>query len=99
MTSHNMIYELLPASSGASGCAGPLTGGKVTSGLSALRSVESRCNCDDEVGSGMDKIGGVPDGGVPDDGVSAMVRESMICGGGEWEVDGALALSRIIVAR
>ncbi|GKG25748.1 hypothetical protein Tco_0398894, partial [Tanacetum coccineum] len=44
-------------------------GGKVTSGLSALRSVESRCK-----------------GGVPDDGVFGLVWESMICGGGEWEV-------------
>ncbi|GJX09440.1 hypothetical protein Tco_0199299 [Tanacetum coccineum] len=59
-------------------------GGKVTSGLSALWLVESRCKGGDEVGSGMGKSGRVPDGGVPDDGVSALVWESMICGGGEW---------------
>ncbi|GKD35984.1 hypothetical protein Tco_1251493 [Tanacetum coccineum] len=47
----------------------------------------------DEVGSGMGKSGGVLDGGV-----SALVWESMICGGGEWEVDGASALSRIMEA-
>ncbi|GJR43775.1 hypothetical protein Tco_1311878 [Tanacetum coccineum] len=38
-------------------------GGKVTSGLSALWSVESRCKGSDEVGSGMGKSGGVPDVG------------------------------------
>ncbi|GKG37958.1 hypothetical protein Tco_0457181, partial [Tanacetum coccineum] len=46
-----------------------------------------------EVGSGIGKSGGVPDGGV-----FALVWESMICGGGEWEVDGASALSRIMAA-
>ncbi|GKE95365.1 hypothetical protein Tco_1580220, partial [Tanacetum coccineum] len=70
--------------------------GKVTSSPSALRSVESRCKGGDEVGSGMGKSGGVLDGGVPNGGVSALVWESMICGGGEWEVDGASALSWII---
>ncbi|GKA06606.1 gag-pol polyprotein [Tanacetum coccineum] len=73
-------------------------GGKVTSGLSALRSVESRYKGGDEVGSSMGKSGGVPDGEVPNGGVFALVWESMICGGGEWEVDGASALSRIIAA-
>ncbi|GKC96591.1 hypothetical protein Tco_1162033 [Tanacetum coccineum] len=50
--------------------------GKVTSGLSALRSVESRCKGGDEVGSGMGKSGG-----VPDDGASDLVWESMMGGG------------------
>ncbi|GKD38460.1 hypothetical protein Tco_1258667 [Tanacetum coccineum] len=67
--------------------------------MSTLRSVESRCKGGYEVGSDMGKSCGVPDGGVPDGGVSALVWESMICGGGEWEVDGASALSRIIAAR
>ncbi|GJY87403.1 putative reverse transcriptase domain-containing protein [Tanacetum coccineum] len=60
--------------------------------------LESRCKDGDEVGSGMGKSSGVLDGGVPDGGVSALVWESMIFGGGEWEVDGASALSRIIAA-
>ncbi|GKG55118.1 hypothetical protein Tco_0563105, partial [Tanacetum coccineum] len=38
-------------------------------------------------------------GGIPNRGVSALVWESMICGGGEWEVDRASTLSRIIAAR
>ncbi|GKA74789.1 hypothetical protein Tco_0781091, partial [Tanacetum coccineum] len=40
-------------------------------------------------------------GGVPDDGVACLVWESMMGGGNgsEWEVDAALALSRIIVTR
>ncbi|GKG59204.1 hypothetical protein Tco_0602913, partial [Tanacetum coccineum] len=44
--------------------------------MCALWSVESRCKGGDEVGSGMGKSGGVPDGSV-----SALVWESMICGG------------------
>ncbi|GKC78125.1 hypothetical protein Tco_1128899, partial [Tanacetum coccineum] len=38
---------------------------------------------------------------VPDDGASDLVWESMMGGGNgsEWEVDGASALSRIIVDR
>ncbi|GKG55367.1 hypothetical protein Tco_0572007, partial [Tanacetum coccineum] len=39
-------------------------GGKVTSGLSALRSVESRCKGGDELGSGMGKSGSVLDDGA-----------------------------------
>ncbi|GKF61820.1 hypothetical protein Tco_0181874, partial [Tanacetum coccineum] len=58
-------------------------GGKQTSGLSAPWSVEGSRKDGDEVGSGMGKSGGVPNGGVPDGGVSALVWESMICGGGE----------------
>ncbi|GKG62962.1 hypothetical protein Tco_0636693, partial [Tanacetum coccineum] len=61
---------------------------------SALRSVESRCNGGDEVGSDMGKSGGIIDGGV-----FALVWEIMICGGGECEVDEASALSRIMAAR
>ncbi|GKB41365.1 hypothetical protein Tco_0886307 [Tanacetum coccineum] len=68
-------------------------GGKQTLGLSAPWSVEGSSKDGDEVGSGMGKSGGVPDGGV-----SALVWESMICGSGEWEVDGASALSRIMAA-
>ncbi|GKG14187.1 hypothetical protein Tco_0353787, partial [Tanacetum coccineum] len=52
-------------------------GGKVTSGPSALQSIESRCKGGDEVGSGMGKSGGVRDGGASD-----LVWESMM-GGGE----------------
>ncbi|GJQ95644.1 hypothetical protein Tco_0006783 [Tanacetum coccineum] len=50
----------------------------------------------DEVGKGIGKIGGVPDGSVSD-----LVWESMMGGGNgsEWEVDGASALSQIIEAR
>ncbi|GJZ38370.1 hypothetical protein Tco_0584933 [Tanacetum coccineum] len=75
----------------------PFGRGKVDSGCCS-RSLESRCKGGDEVGSGMGKSGGVPDGGVPDGSVSALVSESVICGGGEWEVDGASALSRIMAA-
>ncbi|GKE01462.1 hypothetical protein Tco_1389445 [Tanacetum coccineum] len=53
-------------------------GGKQTSTLSAPWSAEVTSKDGDEVDSGMGKSGGVPDGGV-----SAMVWESMICGGGE----------------
>ncbi|GJX82298.1 hypothetical protein Tco_0331779 [Tanacetum coccineum] len=56
-------------------------GDKVTSGLSALRSVESRYKGGDEVGSGIGKSGGVPDGGVPDGGISTLVWERLAGGG------------------
>ncbi|GKG53464.1 hypothetical protein Tco_0554864, partial [Tanacetum coccineum] len=52
-------------------------GGKVTSGLSSLRSVASRCKGGNEVDSGMGKSGGIPDHRVPD-GVSALMWESMM---------------------
>ncbi|GKG56352.1 hypothetical protein Tco_0577427, partial [Tanacetum coccineum] len=51
-------------------------------------------NDGDDVGAGIGRSGRVLDGGV-----SALVWESMICGGGKWEVDGASSLSWIIAAR
>ncbi|GJR67929.1 hypothetical protein Tco_0013994 [Tanacetum coccineum] len=60
----------------------------VTSSLSALQSVESRCKGGDDVGSGICKSGGVPDGGVPDGDVSALVWRSMRCGGGSGDDHG-----------
>ncbi|GJW97911.1 hypothetical protein Tco_0179719 [Tanacetum coccineum] len=53
-------------------------GCNVTSGLSTLRSVESRCKGGDEVGSSMGKSCGVPGGGVPDGGVSTLVMVEVI---------------------
>ncbi|GKA32836.1 hypothetical protein Tco_0719203 [Tanacetum coccineum] len=53
-------------------------GCKQTSSLSAPWSAEGSSKDGNEVGSGMGKSGGVPDGGV-----SALVWESMICSGGE----------------
>nr|GFD33872.1 hypothetical protein [Tanacetum cinerariifolium] len=38
-------------------------GGKVTSGLSALRSEDSNCNGGDAAGSGMGRIGGDAESG------------------------------------
>ncbi|GKG17794.1 hypothetical protein Tco_0372092 [Tanacetum coccineum] len=59
-------------------------GGKVTSGVSSLRSVESKCK------------GGVPDDGA----AGLVWESMMGGGNGsEWEVDAASALSRIIAAR
>ncbi|GKG03418.1 hypothetical protein Tco_0311054, partial [Tanacetum coccineum] len=55
-------------------------GGKQTSGLSALWSAEGSSKDGDDVGPGIGRSGGVPDRVV-----SALVWESMICGGGEWE--------------
>ncbi|GJS84635.1 hypothetical protein Tco_0751176 [Tanacetum coccineum] len=54
-------------------------GGNVTSGTSALQSVEGRSKGGDDVGNGIGKSGGVPDGGVSDRG-----------GGSDsgWGVDG-----------
>ncbi|GKA13903.1 hypothetical protein Tco_0693549 [Tanacetum coccineum] len=53
-------------------------GGKQAPGLSAPWSAEGSSKDGNEVGSGMGKSYGVPDGGV-----SALVWESMICGCGE----------------
>ncbi|GKC73690.1 hypothetical protein Tco_1119573 [Tanacetum coccineum] len=61
--------------------------------MSAPWSAKGSSKDGDEVGNGIGKSGGVPDGCV-----SALVWESMICGSGEWEVDGASALSRIMAA-
>ncbi|GJS52685.1 hypothetical protein Tco_0626047 [Tanacetum coccineum] len=59
-------------------------GGKVTSGLSALRLVESKC------------IGGVPDDGTSGLVWEIMMGGG---NGSEWEVDSASALSLIIAAQ
>nr|GEZ40704.1 hypothetical protein [Tanacetum cinerariifolium]GEZ52153.1 hypothetical protein [Tanacetum cinerariifolium] len=50
---------------------------------------EGRSKCGDNVGNGIGKSGGVPDGGVYDRGGGS---------GSEWEVDGNSALNRIIAA-
>ncbi|GJW18674.1 hypothetical protein Tco_0026110, partial [Tanacetum coccineum] len=68
-------------------------GGKQTSGLSALWSAKGSSKDGDDVGAGIGRSSSVPDGGV-----STLVWESMICGGSEWEVDGASALIWIIAA-
>ncbi|GKG47157.1 hypothetical protein Tco_0504354 [Tanacetum coccineum] len=43
-------------------------GGNTALGTSALRSVEGKGRGNDDVGNGMCKIGGIPDGGVLDRG-------------------------------
>nr|GFD22609.1 hypothetical protein [Tanacetum cinerariifolium] len=56
-------------------------GGKVTSGLSALRSEDSNCKGGDAAGSGMGRIGG--DAGSRGDGICSNGDDNGVSGDGE----------------
>ncbi|GKG01170.1 hypothetical protein Tco_0305875 [Tanacetum coccineum] len=65
-------------------------GGNITSGTSALHSIEGRSKGGDDVGNGIGKSGGIPDGGVSDGSIPDR--------GSRWKVDGDSALNWIIAA-